>query len=973
MIKDDKHWPTEIIKSVLHAAYEPAPGSGLIEISRPTDTIELELFSKNTIESMFMDILMLMLIPDKYGCAVQYLYFIYNNSIQELRNLPKRADQYELKVKVLTNLRELAACYALLGIVDESMFARNDIEFTVRFLLQNVDEVGPFLSETIDNAISEDTLLEYLDPLVPTLSSYLSRTNLDSKDYSKCLSLYEMLLSAKPVAAIFSQIPTFFPPNNNDSLSFEKHSLLGAVLKLSPLNKGVATFYFGEDPSAMSKTEVRSISETIQNEYTVLIARLFSLIDKMVRGSPQTRNDVMKWFASLVNASHLRKGSHADPNKLASDGLMMNISVILVKLSAPFLDFPRYLKIDKIDVNYFSKSKLLDVAEESRINSSASEANKYFENLASEQGVNFISDCFYLTLTYLHYGIGGIPNFYDRATRQIEQVVGQIATLSQRSGIQNPREAAMLGMFKSMVGGLVGTKHATTALFEHRKLHLEIFDFIVGATTYLTRLIDPAHKYPESKISIPIFKISRVAELDDHEFLMTKAPEPWKYFPEYFIEGIVEYCRFLSRFRGSPMLFNEDRLTTLIEFTVILLRCPELVGNPHLKANLIEILSYGTMPIYSGPNARGFMMEIFNHNALVSQNLLYSLLDLYVMVEKTGTSNQFYDKFNSRYRIAEVIESLWNGGNPIYRQQLVSYSKTGIDFFVRFIARMLNDTTFLLDEAFESLNKIHMYQQELKRRNAGQAEDTEEFGTTDELQKKLQDAERTAKSFMGLSNKTMELFKLFTKEVPQGFVLDELVDRLAGMLDYNLGIMVGPKCSTIKVESPEKYGFEPKRTLGDLCQIYCNLAEQEKFAIACSRDGRSFHIELFRKAERILSTKTYVDSMVIQGFIHFAEKAEKLRQAEVDEETELGEIPDEFLDPLMFSLMEDPVILPTSKVSIDRSTIKSHLLSDPTDPFNRAPLKLEDVIDDVELKQRITDFKKERKHQKNADGDIEMK
>jgi ubiquitin conjugation factor E4 B len=40
--------------------------------------------------------------------------------------------------------------------------------------------------------------------------------------------------------------------------------------------------------------------------------------------------------------------------------------------------------------------------------------------------------------------------------------------------------------------------------------------------------------------------------------------------------------------------------------------------------------------------------------------------------------------------------------------------------------------------------------------------------------------------------------------------------------------------------------------------------------------------------------------------------------------------------------MRDPVLLPSSKITIDRSTIKSHLLSDPTDPFNRMPLKLEE-------------------------------
>lgn len=50
------------------------------------------------------------------------------------------------------------------------------------------------------------------------------------------------------------------------------------------------------------------------------------------------------------------------------------------------------------------------------------------------------------------------------------------------------------------------------------------------------------------------------------------------------------------------------------------------------------------------------------------------------------------------------------------------------------------------------------------------------------------------------------------------------------------------------------------------------------------------------------------------------------------------------VDPLMATLMEDPVILPSSNVTIDRQTIKIHLLSDPKDPFNREPLKLEDVI-----------------------------
>lgn len=46
----------------------------------------------------------------------------------------------------------------------------------------------------------------------------------------------------------------------------------------------------------------------------------------------------------------------------------------------------------------------------------------------------------------------------------------------------------------------------------------------------------------------------------------------------------------------------------------------------------------------------------------------------------------------------------------------------------------------------------------------------------------------------------------------------------------------------------------------------------------------------------------------------------------------------------MYTLMRDPVILPSSRTTIDRSTIKSHLLSDSKDPFNRVPLTLEEVV-----------------------------
>lgn len=49
----------------------------------------------------------------------------------------------------------------------------------------------------------------------------------------------------------------------------------------------------------------------------------------------------------------------------------------------------------------------------------------------------------------------------------------------------------------------------------------------------------------------------------------------------------------------------------------------------------------------------------------------------------------------------------------------------------------------------------------------------------------------------------------------------------------------------------------------------------------------------------------------------------------------------------MFTVMEDPVVLPSSKMTVDRSTIMSVLLSDANDPFNRAPLTLDMVVPSI--------------------------
>jgi len=61
-------------------------------------------------------------------------------------------------------------------------------------------------------------------------------------------------------------------------------------------------------------------------------------------------------------------------------------------------------------------------------------------------------------------------------------------------------------------------------------------------------------------------------------------------------------------------------------------------------------------------------------------------------------------------------------------------------------------------------------------------------------------------------------------------------------------------------------------------------------------------------------------------------------------------------------IMADPVRLPTSGYILDRISITRHLLNDSSDPYTRAPLTIDQVITDVEMKLKIDQYLQSKKN-----------
>lgn len=176
------------------------------------------------------------------------------------------------------------------------------------------------------------------------------------------------------------------------------------------------------------------------------------------------------------------------------------------------------------------------------------------------------------------------------------------------------------------------------------------------------------------------------------------------------------------------------------------------------------------------------------------------------------------------------------------------------------------------------------------------------------------------------------------------------------MLNFFLVTLADPeKRKSLTVAKPDKYHFNPKKLLLMIVTTFLNFANEPDFIEACAKDGRSFKPEVFEGAVGLFKTST-PDAAKADAFAELVKAIVDQSARNDNQEELLGDVPDEFLDPIMQTLMLDPVKLPTSGKVMDRSVIMRILLTEHLDPFNRAELSPEMLEDDTETKSKIFEF-----------------
>ncbi|KAL9045404.1 MAG: hypothetical protein Q9214_001541 [Letrouitia sp. 1 TL-2023] len=848
----------------------------------------------------------------------------------------------EAKVDIVKEARRLCMSYCIFAVTIPDMFGQEQSAtspLTPHLLLDPEDDRGlchDFLIEAISRFPEDDSVQPALIGAVEDMSRQLAKMTMNNDEYKLYVGALRNLVRYPALVKAIAQSPLFLPPSAS-AADLEATTLLGPFFAISPLQREATMNYFSS-PKTRDQSSIETTQRTLRMALSAHQQDILDIVNHIIKADKESRERMLDWFALCVNKNHKRRAMQVDQKLVSSDGFMINLTICLDQLCEPFMD-AQFTKIDRIDVDYLRRKPRVDIKEETKLNADQSTSDEFFSQSADGQS-NFISEIFFLTLAAHHYGSEAASNKMSQLEKDLKRMEKHIEEieLDRHKFLDDPLRLRMfenaVQKYKDQIDKGLSYKHAVQGVLLDEQNQQRTMQFMRYVIVWLLRLVAPTSQYPKEPLRLP---------------LPLGQPEVFKCLPEYFLEDVVGAYRFVMQ--NMPLNIFSTQSDELVMLCITFLRSSEYIKNPYLKAGLVTIMYHGIWPFRN--RSKGVLGDLLTSLDIATEHLLHALMKFYIEVENTGAHTQFYDKFNIRFEIFQIIKCIWS--NTMYREQLDRESKVNVDFFVRFVNLLLNDVTFVLDESLSAFQQIHSLSNELKTSNGM------EQAIRTEKEEALSAAQGKAKSYMQLTNETVAMLKLFTEALADSFTMPEIVQRLADMLDYNLDVLVGPKRKDLVVENPKEYGFQPGVLLGEIVDVYLNLGRKESFVLAVARDGRSYKPANFEEARRILATKLSRSTREVDAWISLFQRFKKAKEADDQAEEDLGEIPDEFLDPLVFTLMEDPVILPTSKTTIDRSTIRSHLLSDPNDPFNRSPLKIEDVIPDTELKEKIEAFKAEKR------------
>jgi len=826
-----------------------------------------------------------------------------------------------------------------------------------------------YLDGVTDQNDSPDDLIEMFSPAMDVLMDHVKSISLMDPNIFTVLD-FLVYFSKKPkLAKVLLSSEAWFPPSrasisSTAGLDYERLTVAGPVIGATTLSYDMnqPSEYFLE-PSRQNSADLQIVTNNCRGQIDVICTKTHQMFRNLLENK-ELHHQVLYWIGSCLhhNRKRAQLSMHTDYGSMltqARDGFFLNLTSVMLKLCEPFLSLSdRPHKIMKVNSSYCAISSTLQDIEQpsARIHLVQDLEESKIAQRTEEMDVidvesvqfKFVTECFFLTHACLKIGYLKAFNSYQSLMKRLQKM-NDLYRDVRGNGMSTPELDRIKIEFEADIRRQLSFK----AHLLNPTLAESVVKFCAATSYWLVQQYLAGKDFNDGK--------HRDLDLENCKDEVSPA---MTIVPEYIAENVADCVIFMSHFGGEILEKSEDILDHIMVFFSIFLRSPNRLHNPHLRAKLAEALA-ALLPRHQqdefGVASMRLGGRIFETSEIIPKVLPKSLLQLFVDIEFTGHSMEFEQKFGYRHHMYAVLEYIWK--IPSYNKEFWALFQEGVSYyfeksefstFPRFINLLMNDSTFLLDEALQHLNKIREIEKEKDSENWLKLSPE----VRQEKERSLFELGEMSRGYNIMANETIHVLSYITKDITRPFASPCMVEQTAGFLNCFLLQLVGPKRKHLKVKDFDKFHFKPGELVKSITEILLNLGTEKDFCKALVSDKRSYSSDLYKQAVGVLRQLS-----VSEGFIgrlqDFSKKLEEYFVEVMEQECNAPEPPEEFVDPILGTLMSEPVLLPSSKKILDKSTIARHLLSDPKDPFNRSPLTLDMVIPQPELHDRILKWMEE--------------
>ena len=819
-------------------------------------------------------------------------------------------------------------------------------------------------------SIDDDGAKDVLEQLGKALVEMMSRMTILA-EFLSALTVLANVLSNSSVAAHLTMTEAFLPTESTADMIgrvIEMQTILGAAFGISaipdimenPIRRSsmarspdVVDACFPADLVAGERrADIHSASRSIESSLDSLHTALHRIVTNLLK-NPEAKGRMLAWLAAALRANRERTKMQPDLRKASTDGFMMNLCAVLLRLCRPFLDPTSGKAWSRLDVKYISDPRARGclLEDDTRLGMTEGELNLWAQEAVlpnDPTSYHFICECFFMTANALRIGVFKAME----EVRQLSRTARDWEREADLAGAPNGPQAMHMKLAAARYKGICICFQTT---LHQRELLNDIVAYYSLMAAYFPR-VALGGGTPSSGFSLP---------------LPSPAPSEFLSLPEYYVENLCELLTWVGRL--NVQILSPNAVEQFMLFFALFLGSHDYVKNPYLRGKMIDALStyipredemmddlnpWGRSYAASGSRE---VTAIINAHPLVIQHLVKALVLLFVEIERTDRHNTFYEKFNTRYQIGEIMVYLWD--HPGHREAWKHVVEQDPKLYVRFVNMMINDSQYLLQEALEALPEVRDIELKMADQDAWQAQPA---NTREDLLKQLEQHRRTLRSDFLLSAIYLKLMELTSSDpdICTRFFDVQIRDRQARILNFFLRYMTIPgERKRLKLKEPEKYGWNPRELVASLAQIHANIFEADhegwSAAVAADTDYYGTDPSILDHLITILTSLNTSPAVINSIQCLRTSAAEAVKSTAQDDEN-FEDAPEEFEDPLSCRLMTDPVKLPSGNV-LDRSTILQHLLTDNRDPFSRAPMVEDDLVEMPELRERIEVWKAEQR------------